>query len=401
MRTTALAAAYGVSAFGDTLAVVALMLWFQERPDGSFAVSALVLLGLLPSVILGPVMAPLLDRFETSRVLVVALLLRCLIGVVLAYTSEVPWILVLVAAGNIVSAVDSPAMMLLVPATLRPGANPAVGYARMDAFRSVGSLAGPASAGLLVGVIGTEGVLLLDAASFGILALVILGLRVRRQPADASASAKPSWFRQVAAGPAALRRSPTVATAALALAAAIVFTSLITVAEVEYIRGTLHAPVAVYGALVTVQSAGRLISAALIAPRVPPRLQPASLAVGSGLMGAALLAVGLIPSLAVAFAGLFVVGLANALQSIAIRAIVVTAVDDSERGRAFAAVMALNNGSTILGTAAAGPLIAACGAAVTLTISGAGTLMAALPALRYVRPPMKQAARVEASAIDP
>ncbi|MFJ3491018.1 MFS transporter [Leifsonia aquatica] len=167
---------------------------------------------------------------------------------------------------------------------------------------------------------------------------------------------------------------------------AILFTSLITVAEVEYVRSTLDAPAAIYGALVSTQAVGRLVSAALIAPRIPQRHQPAALALGSVLMGGALLAVGLLPSTPTAFIGLFLVGVANALQLIAIRAIVVDAVDEAERGRAFAVVIALNNGSTMLGTVAAGPLVAVVGAAVTLTIAGAGTLVAALPALRFLRP---------------
>ncbi|MFJ3394984.1 MFS transporter [Leifsonia aquatica] len=386
MKTTTLAVAAGVSATGDTLAVVALMLALQGRPDGSYAVAALVLLGLLPSVLLGPLLAPLLDRFETTKILVLTLALRCALGFALAFAGDLPVILVLVAAGNIVSAIDSPGMMLLVPATMRPGSNVAVGYARMDMFRSIGMLAGPALAGVLIDVIGIRGVLLIDAASFGALAVVIAALRVRRSPPEHPERARPSWFRQVAAGPGALRRSPAIATAAIALAVAILFTSLITVAEVEYVRSTLHAPAAIYGALVSTQAVGRLVSAALIAPRIPQRHQPAALALGSVLMGGALLAVGLLPSTPTAFIGLFLVGVANALQLIAIRAIVVDAVDESERGRAFAAVIALNNGSTMLGTVAAGPLVAVVGAAVTLTIAGAGTLVAALPALRFLRP---------------
>ncbi|MDN4597089.1 MFS transporter [Leifsonia virtsii] len=385
MKTTTLAAASGVSALGDTLAVVALMLALQDRPGGSFAVSALVLLGLLPSVLLGPLVAPLLDRFETTRILAITLVLRCLIGVLLAYAGDLPWMLVLIAAGNVVSAVDSPAMTLLVPATMRPGANPAVGYARMDAARSVGTLVGPAIAGLAVGVIGTQGALLVDAATFGVLAAVIVGMRVRRHSPMERSAERPSWFAQVAAGPAALRRSPTIATAVVALAAAIVFTSMITVAEVEYARDILDAPAVVYGALVSAQACGRLLCAAVVAPRIPVCLQPSALAAGSALMGVALLVMGLLPATPVAFAGLFVVGLANALQSIAIRAIVVTSVDEDQRGRAFAAVIALNNGSTMLGTAAAGPLVAVFGAATALAVSGIGTLVAAIPAVRHVR----------------
>ncbi|MFE4951428.1 MFS transporter [Leifsonia sp. NPDC056665] len=385
MRLTVLAAANGVSSVGDTLTVVALMLALQNQSGGSFTVSLLVLLGLLPSVFLAPVVAPLLDRVETTRILVATLTARCLIGVLLAFAVDVPWILMLVAVGSVISAVDSPALMLLVPASQKPGANPAAGYARMDAFRSVGALAGPALAGLLVGLIGVRWVLLADAASYGVLAVVVILLGARRHPPAQKAAARPSWFQQVRVGPAALMANRTVGTAAIALAVAILFTSLITVAEVGYATTVLGAPAAVYGALVSVQAVGRLVSSTLIAPRLPEARQPAALIAGGLLMGGALVSLGLWPSMPAAFAGVFLVGIANALQSIAIRAIVVGAVERGEQGRAFAAVIAMNNGATMAGTAAAGPLVAAAGAAATLTVAGVGTLTATVPAILAVR----------------
>lgn len=80
-RLHVLTAAQGVSAAGDGVTVVALLLALQEQGASAYVVSALVLVELLPSVFLGPVLAPLLDRFETARVVSVTLALRALIGV--------------------------------------------------------------------------------------------------------------------------------------------------------------------------------------------------------------------------------------------------------------------------------------------------------------------------------
>ncbi|WP_348787382.1 MFS transporter [Leifsonia sp. NPDC080035] len=385
MRLNILASASGLSAVGDTLTVVALMLALQGRPGGSYVVSMLVLIGILPSVLLGPVVAPILDRVETSRLLIATLSLRCATGIALAFAPDVVWILVFLAAGSVVSAIDAPALLLLVPETQRPGANPAAGYARVDAFRSVGALAGPALAGFLVGVLGVQAVLLVDAASFAALGLVVLALGVRRHPPADRTSTGPSWFHQIRVGPAALAGNRTLATASLALAVAIVFTSIITVAEVSYTTVVLAAPAFVYGVLVSVQAIGRLVSAAVLAPLLPARRQPAALVAGGILMGVALLALGVWPSIPMAVTGLFFVGVANALQSIAIRSLVVSSVEPGARGRAFAAVIALNNGATMAGTAAAGPLVAVAGAAFALMLAGAGTIAATVPAIRAVR----------------
>ncbi|MEZ2371534.1 hypothetical protein [Arthrobacter sp. RCC_34] len=70
-----LAAGQGVSSAGDAMTPIALMLAFQSAGADPLLVPLVLVLGLLPSVVLGPVLAPLVDRMESSRPL--RILCRC------------------------------------------------------------------------------------------------------------------------------------------------------------------------------------------------------------------------------------------------------------------------------------------------------------------------------------
>lgn len=380
MRLNVLCAAQGVSSLGDGLTLVALMLVLQAQNAAPWTVSLLALLGLLPSVLLGPLVAPLLDRLETTRILLVTFSLRAAVGIVLAFTTPLPGILAVVALASMISAIDNPAMALLVPETLEPDASPVIGYARLSTWRSLGSIAGPAAAGVCVQLWGPRPALLADAASFAILAGVVSVLRVRHEPPAMPVGPKATWWRQIQAGPAALGSDRVVASAVVSLAIAIVFTAMVIVAEVFFVRADLHASPALYGALVTAQAIGRLAGSMVIAPRVPVARQPMLLTCGGALMGVALLATGASRVIPLAFAGLFLVGVANSLQSLAIRAVIRDRTAPDTQGRAFAALMASNNGATMLGTLAGAPVVGAFGGAGTLVVAGVGTLLATLGA---------------------
>lgn len=372
-----LTAAQGASAAGDAITTVTLLLALQERGASAFVVSALVLAELLPSVVLGPVLAPLLDRMDVSRIVSAALALRALIAIGIAFVPSEGGLLLLVAAAAAVSAVDSPAMALLVPTTVPAGRAVAVGYARSDTCRTIGALVGPAVAGFLVAAVGTRATLLVDAGTFLLLLTIVLALRLRRPPERTPVTRTP-WLRQVVAGPRSLFGDRVMAASVLALASAIVFTAMITVAEVFFIRQELGQPAAVYGVLVTTGALGRLTAAALVAPRIPPRRQQAALWSGGVLMGTGLLVMAWVPSVASTAGGLFLVGAANAVQSLAIRSIVHARAPRDVQGRAFAAMIGTNNAATMAGTAVGGPAVALLGGGGTLLLGGVGTLLATL-----------------------
>ncbi|BAS09302.1 major facilitator protein [Arthrobacter sp. Hiyo4] len=261
-----LAFSQGLSSLGGSMTTVTLMLAFQSAGASTWAVTLLLVLSLLPSVVLGPLVAPWLDRIETTKILTTTLTLRGCIGIAIAYTTDVTALLMLLGIASVVSVIDGPAMTLLVPKVQKPGLEPIAAYARMETFRSMGIVLGPLMAGLLVDQLGSRIVLLVDAASFLLVATVIVLLGVRRYPPENKRPTQPSWFAQVAAGPQSVGKDALVRTATLSLAGAIIFTALLTVAQIYFIRTDLQASATIYGGIVAVHALGRFLAATFIAP---------------------------------------------------------------------------------------------------------------------------------------
>ncbi|WP_367141223.1 MULTISPECIES: hypothetical protein [Streptomyces] len=126
---------------------------------------------------------------------------------------------------------------------------------------------GSALAGLLVAAFGDRTALVCDAVSFAVMAAMLLALKVRREPVQGTPGA--GRLAQVREGVGVLGSDRLLRTAILALASAIVFAAVLSVARVFFIRDDLAVPDTGYGVLVTAHTAGMLLSSGLPAPRVP------------------------------------------------------------------------------------------------------------------------------------
>lgn len=385
MKLTVLSVAQGVSTLGSAMTVLAITLLLQEQRADAALISFAVLAGLLPSVILGPLAAPVLDRLEIRNVLVVSLAARSVIGFGLAVAPDVSVLLLLLGAGSAISVLDGPALQLLGPEALAPGQSAMTAFARMDLARSVGSLLGPASAGVLYSALGARSTLLLDAATYAAMGIVVATLGVRRFPPARARLRGQSWLAQIAAGPDTYRRDPVLLASLLGLSAAILFTSLLTVAEVFYVRESLHADALLYGIVLTSFAGGRILASGFVAPRLASRRQSRILIVGGVIMGVSLLVMGIVPTPLIAVIGFTAAGAANSLQALAIKSLVRERVKAADAGRAFATLMAVNNGATMAGAAVAAPITAALGGAFTIGLAGAGTLLATGATSRWSR----------------
>ncbi|MFD3514343.1 MFS transporter [Streptomyces sp. NPDC058657] len=386
---TTLAAAYGLSSMGDQMALLALTLRFHDEGQPGTVLSLLLIAGVLPLVVVGPLAGPLLDRMESRRLIVLATAFQALAALGLAVTGGTALTLVLLALLGAGLAVVSPALQLLVPVIVGEQ-DTARGYARLETFRSAGNVAGPALGGLLVAAYDERLVLLVNALSYAALAAALLTVRARRTPVP-GAGGRESWLGQVRQGVGALGGDRVLRTAIISLAVAVAFTALLNVARVFFIRDDLHASDAGFGLLTAAHTAGALGASALLAPRIPLARQPQVLVGAACLMGGGLLLSGTVHVFAVACGAFVLTGVANALQNLAIRNLLHARVPAAVRGRAFASSSALLNGANLTGTALGGPAAGALGGAATLQLAGAGTLLAGLAAapalLRRSAPP--------------
>lgn len=181
----ALAAARIVSLTGDALSLVALMLLVADRAGDALAVALLLLVGDFAPALLGPLTGALSDRFDLRRVMVAADVVQGGLVLVIALTlPPLPVLLVLVALRAVAGQVFLPASRAAMPALVAdrdlPAANALLGFGA-----NAGEVLGPLLAAGLVGFIGVPGVLVVDAASFGLSALLLLAVpSLRPAPAE-------------------------------------------------------------------------------------------------------------------------------------------------------------------------------------------------------------------------
>jgi MFS family permease len=373
-----LAGAAGLSALGDFLGLIPLVLHVQERTGSAFAVSA-VFFALWGPLVLGAGLAgTIVDRFENRALLAGVSLAQAAVVVALALCVDTLWaVLALVALLGVGAAVAQPAEFALVPAAAGD-AEVARANGLMETARSLGFTAGP----VLGGALGAAGLLQLalaaDALSFAVVGLAGLALRARRRPAAGRSAGVPVRARD---GAAFLARDRTLAVPlGGAVAALTIFTVSVT-AEPFFVIDVLGAGSFGYGLLIGAWTLGMAAGAAGLAHRVTsPRLAGAALAAivaqGLGIAGAAASTV-----LWAALLGFAAGGVAHGVKNVVLRTLIHDRVPDALRGRVFAAYNGARNGAELGALALGGLVVGAFGARAGLLISGLGPVVIGLVSL--------------------
>ena len=166
-----------VSFVGDSLSLVALMLHVAQTTGQALAVAALLLAGDFAPALLSPLTGAISDRFDRRRVMIACELLQALLLVAIALAlPPLPLLLVLVGrAGDHRAGV--PAGVPGGGAGAGPAARPGVGElrARLRHQRRGGDRAAGGRRRCCP-LVGIRGVLLVDAASFAVSALLLTRL---------------------------------------------------------------------------------------------------------------------------------------------------------------------------------------------------------------------------------
>jgi MFS family permease len=348
----------GLSLLGDEVAVLGLVLWASVRGEGPLAVTALVVAAALPQLVAAPLAGLLADRLPTRRLVATVSVLQSavVLGLVAAVgTGSLPLVVVGVLALNVGQSVANPAWQALVP-TIAPGDDLPRALSLLQTVTAGAMLLGPAVGGLLVGSIGITAALAVDAVSFLLLAGVALALRTERRPERGEREKGAAWagVRLVASVPLLRAMFVLLATTLLAIGA-------VNVAEVFLLTQTLDASPQVYGAIGALFALGLMAGATAGRRRLGVRASARLLVVVLAWMSAALVVLGLAPTLVVAGAATFAVGLGNGLLNVLVQSIVVRRTPEAVLGRVFAALSALVGAGMIVATTTGGALLALIG----------------------------------------
>jgi Transmembrane secretion effector len=400
-----------ISETGDWLLLVGLPVWVLELTGSSLVTASVFLVGLLPSLLAGPLAGVLVDRWDRRRTLVAVSLAQAvfLLPLLAVHGRQQLWIVYLViAVESVLAQLNDPARNALLPALVEDrelvGANALIGL-NGNLARLVGSPLG----GVLVELAGLPGLVLGDAVSFLAGAALVALVRTPAAagapgraaaegaplPAGAAEGAVPvpagagaaaaGLLREWLDGLAVTLRSRRLRWGLLVSALAAVAQGLFTVLFVLFVTRILRGDGADVGLLRGVQAIGG-IAGGLLVVGLASRLAPGRL------VGASLLAFGGIslamwngPQLTTAtplYVGLFVAaGVPAVAMLTGLTALVQTETPDAYLGRVFATYFGTYNGLQALGILLAGLLGDALGVVAVLNGQAGLYLLAGAVAL--------------------
>ncbi len=367
----------GLSSLGDELALIALTIKVFDVSRGSgIAVAAVLLAGIIPLVVFAPLSGLIVDRTETTGTLAIASAIQAAIAVGLAYAHPV-WLIVLLCflLGSVAS-VASPAVFAIVPSAVEEE-DLTEANANMETARYIGMVLGP-----ILAVAFAKGALLVDAITFLVITVAAASLTVRRPPEPAPEGGRPK--REARQGFAFIRRDRVLLIGVAAIAFAVFFGTIDSVAEVFFARdpALLDAGNWGYGGLAAAWLVGMVIGAGWVSRKIADdRLAPALLVATVGGGTAVAIAAGF-PAIALALVMFVIGGVANGVASVSIRSLIHHRVPGDLRGRAFAAFFALAFAGQVAATALGGILLATLPSSQdVLLIGGLGSIVAGLVGL--------------------
>jgi MFS family permease len=230
--------ARAISYLGDSMGLVALLLYTQRSAGTAVAVALLLLAGDFVPGLFGPFTGTVGDRFDLRKVMVACEVAQG--GIVLLIALTLPGLaplLVLVAlrgiAGQVFQAASRSAVPSLVDDADLPRANAALGAGTygLEAL-------GPLAAAALIPLVDVRGVLFVDAATFAVSAVLLAALpRMRAEGDDGGVT--PGFLGASRAGVGYIWRTPVVRAIAVGFVAVVAFNGVDDVAVVFLAKDTL------------------------------------------------------------------------------------------------------------------------------------------------------------------
>lgn len=268
-----------LSEAGDWLLHIALPLAVLQLSGSALVTAVTFVLGLAPGVLAGPAAGVIAERLDRRTVLVAVSLAQCavLLPLLTVHSADRLWVLYLVtAAESVLAAVFEPTKNAVVPA-LVPQRDLVSANGLLGLTADIGRLAGGPLGGLMLQLTGLTGVVVADAASFALVALLV-GVWLPPVRATAAGPRRPlaGVGADLAVGLRTIARAPAlrglVGSYMLMSAAQGMFLLLF----VLFVTRVLHGGDAVTGLLRGVQAVGG-IAGGLLVGTVAARLTPRTL----------------------------------------------------------------------------------------------------------------------------
>jgi DHA3 family macrolide efflux protein-like MFS transporter len=376
-----------LSWIGSGLASFALIWWLTEQTGSATVLAIGSLLSMLPSILLGPLVVALVDRWNRRRVMLIADSAIAMVSAWLAYlfwidALQIWHIYVIMIVRALGSAFHNPAInastSLLVPKDHLPriqGLNSALAGAT--------SIVSPPLGALLVKLLPLHGIMAIDvvSAAFAIAPLLFIDIPQPQRSAPASGHhIKPSVWADMREGLHYVWDWPGLRMLLLLPALfKITFMPAISLTPIlvtqHFGRDAVH-----LGWMNAMWGLGLVVGGLTLSAWGGFRRHIMTALLGLIGTGVGTLIVGLAPSTAfgLGLGGMLLTGVMIAFTDGPLMALVQTIVPPDKQGRVFTVIMSVANLATPVGLAIAGPISDKLGVSTLYTLSGIACLVTAM-----------------------
>ena len=367
-----LALSYAVNELGDWLGIVALSVLVFDETGSALASAALFLgTGFLPAM-LTPLLVVRAERGPARLTLPVIYCCETAVFGALAVSAahfSLPVVVALAAIDGVLALTARSLTRAVAASMLEPAGELRAGNAILNVAFTGGAAVGPALGGLLVAGFGVQAALLLDAASFYAVAVILLtaGPLPKAEP-------EPGRFRErLATGIAYISDRPLLRRLIMAQSAAFLFFAAVIPVEVIYAKETLDAGDAGYGALLASWGTGMVIGGVAFAllRRAPLGYL---LLVSTVTIGAAYVGMAAAPTLLIACAAAVAGGAGNGVQWVALISAVQELTSERMQARVVSVVESAGAAMPGVGYLVGGLIAAGHDPRAAFAVAGAGVL---------------------------
>lgn len=348
-----------VSLVGSSLTGFALGVWVYQRTGSVTRFALISLFTALPGIVFSPVAGALVDRWDRRSAMVLSDsgAAACTLAVallLLAGRLEVWHIYVAMALGSTFSAFQWPAYSaatsLLVP---KEHLGRSSGMVQMS--EAIAQILSPVVAGVLMGVIGIQGIILVDVATFLFALGTLLVVRVPRPPATSEGTAsRGSLLHEAVFGWTYIRARPGLLGLLLFFAATNFASGIVGVVFTPLVLS--FAAVGVLGLLMSVGGLGFLAGSLTMSAWGGPRRRIVGILGASALSGVVLFAAGFPPRVWILGTAAFLYFFSLPITNGCSQAIWLSKTAPDVQGRVFAVRRMIAWASLPLAYVIAGPL---------------------------------------------
>jgi MFS family permease len=375
-----------VSVAGDWVMYAALPFFVFTRTGSTTATAGMIAAELGPSALLGPAAGVYVDRWERKRVIVGANLAQAaaVLALLLVTSGRWLWLVYVVAAAQSVAAsFAQPAESALLPA-LVPEDDLAQANALGALNNRLARLAGVPVGGVLLGSLGLVPVVVVDAASFAVAALLVAPIATLTV-ARSAGERRSSFVRELRDGLALMRTDRGIVLLFAVLGLMTFGGTMLDPLQAAWVRDFLHSGADVYGTLLSVHAAFG-IAGTLAVGLVARRVVAKTMIGWSCIVAATALGIRFnVSSLAVAYSLTAVSGVTSVVAAVGVQTLVQQAVRPDFRGRVFGALGASGALLSLAGAAVGGVLGDVVGVRLMLDVASALVALSGAVVLRAFR----------------